>query len=41
MANAKNFTSKNLSIQIENLLKIGKVDLVVDILKAKEIQNLL
>lgn len=41
MANIKNFTSKNLSTQIESLLKIGKFDLALEILKAREIQNLL
>ncbi len=41
MANTKNFTSKNLAIQIESLLKLGKFDLAMDILKAKEIKGLL
>ena len=41
MANTKNFTSKNLTTQIESLIKLGKFDLAVDILKAREIQGLL
>lgn len=41
MANHKTFNSKNLSAQIETLIKLGKVDLVVDILKAKELRGLL
>lgn len=41
MSTKKNFNSKNLSIQIESLLMIGKTDLVMDILQAKELKGLL
>ena len=41
MASTKTFNSKNFSKQIESLLSLGKVDLVIDILKTKELQSLL
>lgn len=41
MASKKDFNSKNLSNQMQTLINLGKGDLVMEILKAKELQSLL
>lgn len=41
MANIKTFNSKNLSKQIQSLIRLGKEDLVMQILQANELKRLL
>lgn len=41
MSNKKTLNSKNFSKQIDSLLAIGKEDLVIEILKAKELRSLM
>lgn len=37
----KSFNSKNLAVQIQSLISLGKSDLVMDLLKIDELKNLL